>query len=62
MVDPSCQIEGCGLPVEAEHSSFSYGVDYDGTDAVFSIVKVRCPAGHWYHEIDEVVRDPTEEE
>lgn len=38
----------CGAPAEVEREWTATGVDYDGADAVFPMLKIRCAAGHWY--------------
>jgi len=39
----------CGAPAEATGSALMTGVDYDGSDAVFEVLKIECAAGHRYN-------------
>ena len=43
----------CGVPAEVIGSRLMSGVDYDGSDALFTIEHIRCAAGHRYIRIVE---------
>jgi len=45
----------CGAPIEVEQQTPLAMVDFDGSDGVFELLKVRCAAGHWYNEPGEAV-------
>ena len=53
MTDIECK--ECGAPAEAITTAFMNGVDYDGKDAVFEVIRFECVAGHLYDEMGAVV-------
>lgn len=46
----------CGAPAEVEGSALMNGVDFDGEEAVFEVLRIRCAAGHWYDDVGAVVK------
>jgi hypothetical protein len=52
---PEYVCEECGAPAEVTWTSTLTGVDFDGKEAVFEWLKIKCAAGHWYNEIGSVV-------
>ena len=43
----------CGAPAEATASTLMPGIDFDGSDALFEVLKIECAAGHRYNEMVE---------
>lgn len=46
----------CDAPAEVRTFGYHHGVDADGQDAVFEMLRIECAAGHWYNEIGKVVK------
>jgi len=43
----------CGLPTEVTKTSLVFGIDYDGSPAIFTLARVRCIRGHHYTVVNE---------
>lgn len=41
----------CGAPASVIDSAFMTGVDFNGDEAVFEVLKIECAAGHRYREL-----------
>jgi hypothetical protein len=47
------ECEECGAPAEVTGIKTMRGVDFDGSDALFTVETVHCAAGHRYIRIVE---------
>jgi hypothetical protein len=46
----------CGAPAEVIDAVPMNGVDYDGEEAIFEVLRVECAAGHRLNEVGGVIK------
>lgn len=51
----SVECKECGAPAEVVPCGEANGVDFDGKDVVFELVRVECATGHRFNDVGRVV-------